>query len=143
MGGTITPFPGVVSAHQPQSSTLPAPCPHRHVTADGRIACQKVPQGDAEVSPALCAACPAALVSCQHLRFTLRKHAPVPIVVRYAGGRTEVWDDVPPAMRFARAACALRREPINCPADCAGCGLRMAVSVVTAVQERRQSLAAR
>jgi hypothetical protein len=143
MGGTITPFPGTTAAHQPCSPILETPCEHRQVTAGGRVVCRKAPKSDAEVSPALCASCPATLVGCEHLRFTLRKHAPVPIVVRYAGGRTEVWDDVPPAMRFERAACALRREPIGGPADCAGCALRVAVPVAMAMEEQHQSVAAR
>jgi len=139
MGGTITPFP--TTAHQPHPPATTNPCEHRQVTGDGRVICRKIGTGDAEVSAELCASCPAAVIGCAHLRFTLRKHAPVPIVVRYAGGRTEVWDDVPPTMRLDRAACVLRREPISCPADCAGCGLRMAVPIVTVVQERRQRVA--
>jgi len=143
MGGTITPFPGATASHRPRSLVPQAPCEHRQVTADGRIVCRKVARGDAEVSPALCASCPAALAGCEHLRFTLRKYAPVPIVVRYGGGRTEVWGDAPPAMRFERAACALRREPIGSPADCAGCALRATVPAVAAAQRQRQSAAAR
>ena len=128
MGGTITPFPGTARSHQPRPLIPENHCEHRQVTADGRVICRKVGRGDAEVSVALCAACPAALIQCPHLRFTLRKHAPMPIVVRYAGGRTEVWDDMPPSMRFERAACALCRDAINTPADCAGCTLRAAVA---------------
>lgn len=140
MGRIITPFPGT-KAHQTRIPVSGRPCEHRQVTGDGRVVCGKAPKGDTEVSPTLCASCPATLVDCKHLRYTLRKHAPVPIVVRYAGGRTEVWDDVPPAMRFARAACVLRREAICGPADCAGCTLRMALPTVTAMEDPRRTAA--
>ncbi|MBU0492990.1 MAG: hypothetical protein KKA73_09440 [Chloroflexi bacterium] len=126
MGGNIMPFPGARAVHTRQPATE-SPCEQRQVTADGRVVCRKVGQGDAEVTPDLCAACPTTVIGCQHLRFTLTKHAPVPIVVRYAGGRTEVWDDIPPSMRLARGACVLRREAVNGPADCAGCALRRAI----------------
>lgn len=123
MSARIHPFPATrVTSRQPAEDA----CAQRQVLADGRVICGKVGRGNAEVSPALCAACPARLVNCQHLRYTLRKDEPVAIVVRYAGGRTEVWDDVPPSMKFAKSACALRREPIQSPADCAGCALRLA-----------------
>jgi hypothetical protein len=145
MSGTITPFPGTTTIPQPQPRppAPQAPCEHRQVTADGRVACSKVPRGDAEVTPALCATCPATLIDCQHLRFTLRKHAPVPIVVRHAGGRTEVWDNIPPAMCFAHAACVLRREAVGSPADCAGCTLRMAIPAAPATDKQRRSVATR
>ena len=122
MGGSIHPFPATrVTHHHPAEDVSP----QRQVLADGRVTCGKVGRGSTEVSPALCASCPSRMVSCQHLRYTLRKHEPVAIVVRYAGGRTEVWDDVPPSMKFSPAACALRREPVQSPADCAGCALRL------------------
>lgn len=125
MGGSIHPFPAtrVTSRQSAEVVRAQDACDQRKVLADGRVVCGKVGRGNAEVSPALCAACPASLVGCKHLRYTLHKHEPVPIVVRYAGGRTEVWDDVPPSMQFSQAACALRREPIQSPADCAGCAL--------------------
>ncbi len=127
MGGSIHPFPVArVTNRQPVGDRQAEVCAQRQVLADGRVVCDKVGRGNAEVSPALCATCPAAQVNCQHLRYTLRKDEPVPIVVRYAGGRTEVWDDLPPSIKFSQAACALRREPITSPADCAGCPLRLA-----------------
>ncbi|MBU1751475.1 MAG: hypothetical protein KKA73_27665 [Chloroflexi bacterium] len=163
MTGTITPFPGVTAPHQPTPPAPTIPCPHRQVTADGRVVCQKVPthspqdavrarrDGPVEVSPALCAACPVTQIGCQHLRFTLRKYEPVPITVRYAGGRVEIWDDEPPAMRLTRAACGLRREPIASPADCAGCTLRLVLSgaeglaspLAAAPEEQRRAVSAR
>ena len=141
MGGTITPFPGAAKSHQPRPLIPESHCEHRQVTTDGRVVCRKVGRGDTEVSVALCTACPAALIQCSHLRFTLRKHAPPPIVVRYAGGRTEVWDDMPPSMHFERAACALCRDAIHTPADCAGCTLRAAVPAEPAVAEPRRKVA--
>jgi hypothetical protein len=102
-----------------------APCEHQQITADGRVVCRKVGQGNTEVAVALCATCPAALVRCPHLRFTLRQHAPAPMLVRCPGGRVEAWDDLPPVLRFERAYCALRRGAISSPADCAGCMLRL------------------
>lgn len=128
MGGSIHPFPTTRVTRPREARRQPAEdvCTQCKVLADGRVVCGKVGRGQrhAEVSPALCATCPAKMVNCKHLRYTLRKDEPVPIVVRYAGGRTEVWDDVPPSMKFSQAACALRREPIQSPADCAGCVLR-------------------
>lgn len=98
------------------------PCHHRSVTEDGRVVCAKVGRGDREVSAALCAACPAARLNCQHLRFTLEKDAPSTLVVRYGNGKTEVWqDDRPPQVRFARAACALLRVSLVNTSPCATC----------------------
>lgn len=129
MGGSIHPFPTARVKNRQLAEDRPADvCAQRQVLADGRVVCGKVGRGNAEVSPGLCATCPAAQVNCQHLRYTLRKDEPVPIVVRYAGGRTEVWDDLPPSIKFSQAACALRREPITSPADCAGCALRLAAT---------------
>jgi len=128
MGGSIHPFPAPRVTRPREARCQPAAevCAQRKVLADGRVVCGKVGRGNVEVSPALCATCPARMVNCKHLRYTLRKDEPVPIVVRYAGGRTEVWDDLPPSIKFSRAACVLRREPIQSPADCAGCVLRQA-----------------
>jgi len=99
-------------------------CPQRGVADDGRVVCTKISRGDNEVSPALCAACPAAQINCQHLRFTLEKSLASSIIVHYGNGKTEVWDDRPPALRFNRAACLARVVPIVSGKDCAaGCAL--------------------
>jgi hypothetical protein len=132
----IIPFPGVAKPHQPRPLVPETPCEHRQEIAGGRVICRKVAQGDAGVSATLCDTCPAALVQCPHLQFTLRRHAPAPIVVRHPDGRTEAWDDLPPAMRFEGATCALYREAINTPADCAGCTLRGAVPAVEELRRR-------
>jgi len=98
------------------------PCSHRTVTEDGRVVCAKISRGEREVSPALCAACPAARINCQHLRFTLEQDGPSTLVVRYGSGKTEVWaDDRPPQVRFTRAACALLRLPLVNTTPCATC----------------------
>jgi hypothetical protein len=102
------------------------PCPHRSVSEDGRIVCAKISQGDNEVSPNLCRDCPVRAVACNNLRFCLQKSSPSPIIVRYAGGRTEVWDDDPPTISFLRAACTARVAPIANAKECAGCALRVA-----------------
>ena len=114
------PSPAHLAGPSPAHLAGPSPCEHQ---VNGH--CRKVDQGSPQVSPALCAACPAALVKCPHLQFTLRRHQPAPITVRLSNGRAEAWDDLPPAMRFNRATCALRPgNPIQTPADCVGCALR-------------------
>ena len=101
-------------------------CPHRSVTRDGRITCNKIVEGDNEVSPNLCRDCPARQIGCDKLRFSLRKSSPRPIVVRYGNGHSEVWNDQPPKITFLRAACAAKIAPINDPRQCAACALRTA-----------------
>jgi hypothetical protein len=100
-------------------------CEHRSVAADGRIVCAKITSGDNEVSPNLCRNCPAKTIACHHLRFSLQKSSPSAIVVRYAGGRTEVWNDEPPSISFLHAACAAKVAPIAGPRECAACSLRV------------------
>jgi hypothetical protein len=101
-------------------------CPHRSVTRDGRITCEKITEGDNEVSPNLCRDCPARQIGCDKLRFSLRKSSPRPIVVRYGNGHSEVWNDQPPEITFLRAACVARIAPISDPRQCAACALRTA-----------------
>jgi len=99
-------------------------CPQRGVADDGRVVCAKISRGDNEVSPAFCAACPAAQINCQHLRFTLEKSLASSIIVHYGNGKSEVWDARPPAVRFNRAACLARVVPIVSNKECAaGCAL--------------------
>jgi hypothetical protein len=100
-------------------------CEHRSVAADGRIICAKITLGDNEVSPNLCRNCPAKTIACRHLCFSLQKSSPSAIVVRYAGGRTEVWNDEPPSVSFLHAACAAKVAPISSPKECAACSLRL------------------
>ena len=99
-------------------------CPQRGVADDGRVVCAKISRGDNEVSPAFCAACPAAQINCQHLRFTLEKSLASSIIVHYGNGKSEVWDARPPAVHFNRAACLARVMPIVSNKECAaGCAL--------------------
>ncbi len=100
-------------------------CEYRSVAADGRITCAKIALGDNEVSPNLCRSCPAKTIACHHLRFSLQKSSPSAIVVRYANGRTEVWNDEPPSISFLRAACAVKVAPITSPKECVACSLRL------------------
>jgi len=74
-------------------------CEHRTVSKDGRIICQKIVDGDPEVSPNVCRDCPYKAVDCAHLRFSLRLSSSSPLVVRF-NGRTEVWDDGPARLVF-------------------------------------------
>jgi hypothetical protein len=99
-------------------------CEHRSVAADGRIVCAKITLGDNEVSPNLCRNCPVKTIVCRHLRFSLQKLSPSAIVVRYASGRTEVWNDEPPSVSFLHAACAAKVAPISSPKECVACSLR-------------------
>jgi hypothetical protein len=103
-------------------------CEHRAVSRDGRIVCSKIVQGDHEVSPDICRACPLKAVNCAHLRFSLRKTCPTPLVVRY-NGRTEIWNDDPSELLLERAACALRVAPIEQARSCAGCRLRQPLQI--------------
>jgi hypothetical protein len=99
-------------------------CPHRRVSADGRITCDKIALGERDVSPDICHHCPARICDCQHLRFSLEKIALTPITVRWISGRLEVWDDDPPQVSFLRSACELKTIPIDSPADCLSCPQR-------------------
>jgi hypothetical protein len=101
-------------------------CEHRTVAKDGRIVCQRIVEGDNEVSPKTCFSCPFKAVNCSHLRFSMRQTSPSPITVRY-NGRVEVWDDEPPELRFERAACAEKKVPIYDHRSCVGCPLRQAL----------------
>jgi hypothetical protein len=111
------------------SPVLPNPtpslssCEHRAVSKDGRIVCQRIVEGDPEVSPNVCRDCPFKAVNCAHLKFSLRQISPSPLIVRY-NGRTEIWDDDPPELRFERAACTAKVMPIHGPRACAECALR-------------------
>jgi hypothetical protein len=120
-----------------------SPCEHRTVSKDGRIVCCKIVEGDNEVSPNICRACPLRAVNCTHLRFSLRKTSPSPLLVRY-NGRTEMWNDEPPELSFERAACAARVTPIDQARSCAGCTLRQPLQMPAeqvARQVRRASSA--
>lgn len=116
------------------------PCQFRQVDAQGRILCHLIKGGDREVSVNLCRACPVAQINCQNLRAGLEKHVSTPITVRFATGRTEVWDDEPPTIDFKQAACAAKTMPIHSPRDCAGCPIRMPnVIPQTAIQIAHQA----
>ena len=111
-------------------------CQHRSVAANGRIVCAKITLGDNEVSPNLCRNCPAKTIAYRHLRFSLQKSSPSAIVVRYATGRTEVWNDEPPSVSFLRAACAAKVAPITSPRECAACSLRLTTLPQHQVREK-------
>jgi len=116
-------------------------CEHRTVAKDGRIVCSKIVQGAAEVSPNTCRTCPFKAINCAHLRFSLEQTEPRRLVVRH-NGKTEVWDDEPPEVRFERAACAARVLPIDHPKQCAGCALRQPAQPVETPAPRRRRVAA-
>ena len=105
-------------------------CEHRTVSKDGRIVCAKIAQGDNTVSPEVCRACPARAVNCSHLRFSLSRAVHVPLVVRF-NGRTEIWSDDAPELRFCHAACAERVLPILQPRSCAACPMRTPCQAVS------------
>ncbi|MDH4135224.1 MAG: hypothetical protein OEW09_00700 [Anaerolineae bacterium] len=111
-------------------------CEHRSVAADGRIVCAKITLGDNEVSPNLCRDCPAKTIACCHLCFSLQKSSPSAIVVRYAGGRTEVWNDEAPSVSFLRAACVTKVAPIASPKECTACSLRLTTVPQPQVREK-------
>ena len=121
-----------MSAIQPMplQDVMPEPigasCEHRTVSKDGRIVCRKIVSGDNEVSPNVCRTCSYKAVRCGHLRFCLNQTAPSRLIVRY-NGRTEIWDDDPPEVRFEQAACAAKVMPIQHPKQCVGCALRQPV----------------
>jgi hypothetical protein len=104
-----------------------SPCEHRTVSKDGRITCRKIVEGENEVSPNVCRTCPHRAVNCSHLRFSLRQTSGSPLIVRF-NGRTEIWDDDPPELRFEQAACAARVIPIESARACAACPLRQPLS---------------
>jgi hypothetical protein len=116
-----------------------SPCEYRTVSKDGRVVCAKIVEGDNQVSPNVCRGCPFKAVNCAHLRFSLQQTSPSPLIVRY-NGRTEIWDDDPPELRFEHAACAARITPIENPRSCIGCPLRQALQAP--VKRRGQHLRA-
>ena len=110
------------------------PCPYRQVDDDGHILCEKIKTGDREVSPNICRACPISAIHCTHLRATLDHQARPPLTVRYGNGKTEIWDDLAPAITLQRAACAVKVTPILSPRDCAGCPLRQPLVAAQVIQ---------
>lgn len=122
----------------PGPATNLSSCEHRAVARDGRIVCARIVEGDNEVSPNTCRACPFKAVNCAHLRFSLRQTSSTPLIVRH-NGRTEIWDDQPAALRFERAACSARVIPVAEPRSCAGCLLRQAVQPATEQPSRWRS----
>jgi hypothetical protein len=121
-----------------QEASLPhtSPCEHRTVSKDGRVVCAKIVEGDDAVSAELCRGCPFKAVNCSHLRFALRQVTPRPLTVRY-NGRTEVWDDGPPEIRFEQAACLAKVAPIEHPRACISCELRRPVDALVERPRRR------
>lgn len=106
------------------------PCPFRHADDEGRIFCDKIKEGDREVTPNICRACPVAQINCAHLRATLDHQARPPIIVRWGNGKSQVWDDLAQdSVVLARGACAEKVIPIRSPRDCVGCALRKPVVI--------------
>jgi hypothetical protein len=132
-------------ADQLDSVGMPAhlsTCEHRAVSRDGRIICQKIIEGDCEVSPNVCRDCPVREINCAHLRFSLQLNSPSPLVVRF-NGQTQVWDDGPPQLALKHAACAERVVPIQGTRACASCPLRQPMwESVTESKTQRPALAA-
>lgn len=124
---------------QNQSQNL-ITCEHRTVSKDGRIVCSKIVEGDNEVSPNVCRSCPFKRVNCEHLRFSLCQASSSPLIVRF-NGRTEVWDDEPPELRFERAACTAKVSPVHEPLSCSACSLRQPIQPVFQEPKRRQKVA--
>jgi hypothetical protein len=115
-----------------------SPCQHRTVSKDGRIICSKIVEGEGEVSPNICRSCPYKQVNCAHLRFSLRQTSASPLIVRY-NGRTEVWNDGPPELRFEHAACMAKVTPVYEPRSCEGCTLHKALQPAADQPRRRRS----
>jgi hypothetical protein len=113
-------------------------CEHRTVSKDGRIVCVKIIEGENRVSPDVCRACPFRAINCAHLCFSLRQTSPSPLLVRF-NGRTEIWDDDPPELRFEHAACAARVVPVEQFRTCVGCSLRQPVQAPVEQPARRRS----
>ena len=130
----------VGSPLSPEPSHSASSCEHRKVSKDGRIICAQIVEGDNEVSPNVCRDCPFKAVDCGHLRFSLRQTEPSRLIVRY-NGRTEIWDDDPPELRFERAACTAKVMPIHEPRSCAGCALRQPLQAPVERPERRRRVA--
>ena len=130
----------VGSPLSPEPSHSASSCEHRKVSKDGRIICAQIVEGDNEVSPNVCRDCPFKAVDCGHLRFSLRQTEPSRLIVRY-NGRTEIWDDDPPELRFERAACTAKVMPIYEPRSCAGCALRQPLQAPVERPERRRRVA--
>ncbi|HEY6043101.1 MAG TPA: hypothetical protein VIX58_13310 [Anaerolineae bacterium] len=101
------------------------PCPFRSVNGEGQILCQLIKGPDHEITLDICRACPVSQINCQHLRASLEKQESNSLVVRFVTGRTEVWNDNPPAVTIKRAACAEKAMPIQSPRDCSGCPIRL------------------
>jgi hypothetical protein len=99
-------------------------CQNRGVSDDGKVTCKKIVRGDAEVSLAICEACPAASANCGHLRFSLEKEGDSPVLIRYGNGRTEVLEGGQSGVRFTKSACAAQMRSVDVHKDCSGCSLR-------------------
>jgi hypothetical protein len=130
---TIRTLPLVRSSDRGKGLSI---CEHRTVSKDGCIVCAKIVEGDRQVSPDVCRACPVKAINCAHLRFSLHQTSPSRLIVRY-NGRTEIWDDDPPEVKLEYAACAAQVIPIEHPRVCAGCSLRQAVETAAERPERR------
>ncbi|MBI5652181.1 MAG: hypothetical protein HZC40_17330 [Chloroflexi bacterium] len=109
-------------------------CPYRLVDNEGHILCDKIKTGDRAISLETCRVCPIAAINCGQLRAALDHQTRPPITVRYGNGRSEVWDNVAPAIALRQAACATKVVPIHSPRDCAGCALRQPLVIAESAQ---------
>ena len=119
------------------------PCPYRTAQLDGQLTCAKIGGPDREVTPDICAACPAAQISCAHLRFSLVKNAPSPLLIRWGNGKQELLEADAPKVELARGACGEQVMPVHGPATCAACPLHQSWDSQPTAATRRQAKVSR
>ena len=119
------------------------PCPYRTAQLDGQLTCAKIGGPDREVTPDICAACPAAQISCAHLRFSLVKNAPSPLLIRWGNGKQEVLEADAPRVELARGACGEQVMPVHGPSACAACPLHQSWETPPTTATRRQAKVSR
>ncbi|MCW5850757.1 MAG: hypothetical protein KIT87_11840 [Anaerolineae bacterium] len=119
------------------------PCPYRTAQLDGQLTCAKIGGPDREVTPEICAACPAAQIGCAHLRFSLVKNAPSPLLIRWGNGKQEVLAADAPRVELARGACGEQVMPVHGPSACAACPLHQSWELTPTTATRRQAKVSR
>ena len=119
------------------------PCPYRTAQLDGQLTCAKIGGSDREVTPDICAACPAAQIGCAHLRFSLVKNAPSPLLIRWGNGKQELLEADAPRVELARGACGEQVMPVHGPATCAACPLHQGWELAPTAATRRQARVSR
>lgn len=119
------------------------PCPFRTAQLDGQLTCSKISGSDREVTADICAACPAAQIGCAHLRFSLVKNAPSPLLIRWGNGKQEVLEADAPRVELARGACGEQVMPVHGPSACAACPLHQSWETQPTAATRRQAKVSR